>query len=101
LYLPSPEAVNDAERSFKMLIRTPHSLHYPITLVKVEKRVGDSVTRDDDLFLYSYTTKVKQGSRYEDEEEEVDKTLMLHFQSPYEGTIKSWRIWEGDTLTKP
>lgn len=84
-----------------MLLRLPKSLHYPLTITKVEKRVGEYVTRDDDLFLYSYTTKVKQGNRYDDEEQEVDKTFVTHFPSTLEGTIKGWRVWEGDVLAQP
>ncbi|KIX01013.1 uncharacterized protein Z518_10079 [Rhinocladiella mackenziei CBS 650.93] len=84
-----------------MLLRLPKSLHYPLTITKVEKRVGEYVTRNDDLFLYSYTTRVKQGSRYDDEEQEVDKKFVTHFPSTLEGTIKGWRVWEGDVLTHP
>ncbi len=71
-----------------MLLRLPNNLHYPITITKVEKRVGESVACTDDLFLYSYTTKVKEGSRYDDEEHEVDKKFVAHFPSTLEGTIK-------------
>ncbi|KAK5454314.1 CTD phosphatase Fcp1 [Exophiala xenobiotica] len=84
-----------------MLLRLPKNLHYPLTLTKVEKRVGEYVTRNDDLFLYSYTTTVKEGSRYGDEEEEVEKKFVTHFPSTLEGTIKGWRVWEGDVLTQP
>lgn len=84
-----------------MLLRLPKNLHYPLTITKVEKRVGEYVARNDDLFLYSYTTKVKEGSRYDDEEQEVDKKFVTHFPSTLEGSIKGWRVWEGDVLTHP
>ncbi|EXJ95604.1 hypothetical protein A1O1_00726 [Capronia coronata CBS 617.96] len=84
-----------------MLLRLPKSLHYPLTIIKVEKRVGEFIALNDDLFLYSYTTKVKQGSRYDDEEEEVEKKFVTHFPSTLEGVIKGWRVWEGDVLTQP
>lgn len=82
-----------------MLLRLPQSLHYPIVLTKVEKRVGDSVQLNESLFLYSYTTKVKQGNRYDEEEQEVDKKFVAQFPSSLEGTIKGWRVWEGDVLS--
>ncbi|KAL2425328.1 RNA polymerase II subunit A C-terminal domain phosphatase [Exophiala dermatitidis] len=84
-----------------MLLRLPKNLHYPLTITKIEKRVGEFVSRDDDLFLYSYTTKVKEGSRYDDEEHEVEKKFVSHFASTLEGVIKGWRVWEGDVLTHP
>ncbi|KIV82699.1 hypothetical protein PV11_04789 [Exophiala sideris] len=84
-----------------MLLRLPKSLHYPLTITKVEKRVGEFVARNDGLFLYSYTTKVTEGSRYDEEEKEVEKKFVTHFPSTLEGTIKGWRVWEGDVLTQP
>lgn len=84
-----------------MLLRLPKNLHYPLTVTKVEKRVGEYVSRNDDLFLYSYTTKVTQGSRYGEEEEEVEEKFVAQFPSTLEGIIKGWRVWEGDVLTHP
>lgn len=84
-----------------MLLRLPQSLHYPIVLTKVEKRPGDSIHKNDPLFLYSYTTKVKQGNRYDDEEIEVDKKFVTSFKSTLDGIIKHYRVWEGDVLQGP
>ena len=84
-----------------MLLRLPHNLHYPITLTKVEKKVGDTITHDEDLFLYTYRTKVTQGSRYGVEEEVVDKIFPANFLSTLEGTVKGWRVWQGDILQGP
>ena len=84
-----------------MLLRLPQSLHYPIKLIRVEKRVGSTVRVEEDLFLYSYTTKVKEGTRYGEEEEEVDKRFVARFPSTLEGTVKEWRVWEGDVLNGP
>ena len=84
-----------------MLLRLPTGLHYPIVLTKIEKRPGDSVKKTDALFLYSYQTTVKQGSRYGDEETEVVKTFVTHFRSTLDGVIRNYRVWEGDTLDGP
>ena len=84
-----------------MLLRLPSNLHYPIVLTRVEKRVGDNVKRNEPLFLYSYTTTVKEGNRYDDEEVEVKKKFVTNFSSSLEGVIKSWRIWEGDRIEQP
>lgn len=85
-----------------MLLRLPKNLHYPIKITKIEKRVGDAVTHSDAVFLYSYTIKMKQEERYEVRKEEdiplVEKTLHQHFTSTLEGTIKAWRVWDGDVI---
>ena len=70
-------------------------------LTKIEKRPGDSIQKNDPLFLYSYKTTVKQGERYSDEETEVVKTFVTHFRSTLDGVIKLYRVWEGDVLDGP
>ena len=85
-----------------MLLRLPKSLHYPITITKVEKRVGEFVTEAEGLFLYNYKTiRKEQKSRYDEEEVEVERNLTTHFPSTLEGKIMGWRIWEGDIITEP
>ena len=84
-----------------MLLRLPPGLHYPIVLTKIEKRPGDSIQKNDPLFLYSYKTTVKQGERYSDEETEVVKTFVTHFRSTLYGVIKLYRVWGGDVLEGP
>ncbi len=83
-----------------MYLRLPSSLHYPITINKYLKQVGDSVKRHDNLFLYSYNTKVKQGNRYDSEEVEIDKKFVQPFQSEFEGKIEGYFIWEGQVLSQ-
>lgn len=84
-----------------MLLRLPNNLHYPITVTRVEKPVGETVERDDKLFLYSYTTRVTEGSRDGEEDREVEKVFPAHFQSTLDGRITSWRVWTGDVLHQP
>ena len=84
-----------------MLLRLPPGLHYPIVLTKVEKQVGESISKTDPVFLYSYKTTVKKGSRYTDEETEVIKSFVTHFRSTLDGVIKLWLVWEGDVLEGP
>ena len=88
-----------------MLLRLPKNLHYPITVTKIEKRVGASVAHNDAVFLYSYAIKVREEERYEVRQEAeipwVEKKFVTHFSSTLEGTIKSWRVWEGDVITNP
>jgi RNA polymerase II subunit A-like phosphatase len=88
-----------------MLLRLPKNLHYPITITKIEKLVGEPVASNDALFLYSYTIRLRQEERYEVRKEEdipwVEKKYVTHFSTTLEGTIKAWRVWQGDVLTAP
>lgn len=83
-----------------MLLRLPKSLHYPITVTKVVKPAGEPVARSDHLFFYSYETTVTEGSR-DGVEKEVRKKYMAQFESSLDGTLKTWRIWEGDIIEYP
>lgn len=83
-----------------MLLRLPKSLHYPITVTKVVKPAGEPVERGDHLFLYSYETTVTEGSR-DGMEKEVRKKFMAQFESNLDGTLRTWRIWEGDVIKQP
>jgi RNA polymerase II subunit A-like phosphatase len=83
-----------------MLLRLPKNLHYPITVTKAVKPVGEPVARGDHLFLYSYETTVTEGSR-DGAEKEVRKKFMAQFESSLDGTLRTWRIWEGDVIKQP
>jgi RNA polymerase II subunit A-like phosphatase len=83
-----------------MLLRLPKNLHYPITVTKVVKPAGEPVARSDHLFLYSYETTVTEGSR-DGVEKEVRKRFMAQFESSLDGTLRTWRIWEGDIIAQP
>lgn len=84
-----------------MLLQLPSNLHYPITITKVRKKAGESINLKETLFLYKYTTKVKYGDRYTDEETEHDEDFLAHFESTLEGTIKRWQVWDGDVISGP
>ena len=84
-----------------MLLRLPNNLHYPLTVKKIEKKVGETIAQNEDLFLYSYATRVTEGTRYGKEEREVEKTFVAHFESTLEGVVKGWRVWSGDVIPGP
>jgi RNA polymerase II subunit A-like phosphatase len=83
-----------------MLLRLPKNLHYPITVTKVIKPAGEQVERGDHLFLYSYEAIVTEGSR-DGVEKDVRKRFMAQFESSLDGTLRTWRIWEGDVIAQP
>ena len=83
----------------KMRIPLPTALHYPFTVKRIHKQVGDKVNFKDTLFSYTYIGTVKQQvSRYDDEEIEVQKTLYASFQSTLEGVVDKWFVWENDVV---
>lgn len=56
----------------------------------------------DPLFTYSYTVIVKQQvGRYDDTEEEVKKEFDASFESPVEGVVGTWLVWNDDLLRGP
>lgn len=85
-----------------MLLRLPNSLHYPIKITRVEKRVGEYVQLDDQLFTYTYRTKRPEAtSRYDETEILVEREFSTHFSSSLEGTIARWLAWDGDVVDGP
>ncbi|KAM0257033.1 hypothetical protein ACHAQJ_004628 [Trichoderma viride] len=68
-------------------------LHYPITITKLLKSSGDSIKKQETIIEYKFTWRRKIG-----EDEWVDETTYTEFDSPVEGTLKEWRIKEGQTI---
>lgn len=97
----APVAIHDASVAPVMLVRLPQDLHYPIVLIRIEKRPGDLVKKNEALFRYQYTSKVKHGNRYDDEEVEVEKKFVTPFYSSLDGYIKHWLVWEKDEIKRP
>lgn len=83
-----------------MRIKSPKSLHYPITVSELKKDPGEGVERHEVLFEYTYESSVHEVDRYGDEKI-VTKTLRTDFQSESEGTLTSWAIQVGDRIDKP
>ena len=82
-----------------MQLRLPRSLHYPITINKLVKPSGATLNKGDVLFLYTYTTEVREGSR-DGEETIVKKPFTARFLSEYEGEMGPWKIRERDVLNQ-
>jgi RNA polymerase II subunit A C-terminal domain phosphatase len=84
-----------------MLLRLPTSLHYPIRITEIHKRVGESIVLGDRLFSYTYRTKVTEGRRGEEEDQLVEREFPAHFSSTLEGKISAWLVWNGDKIDFP
>ena len=83
-----------------MLLRLPRGLHYPITITKVLKKAGANVVKDEPIFLYTYETTVREGSR-NGEDRYIKKLFAARFESGLEGQLRFWKVWEGDVLDQP
>ena len=83
-----------------MLLRSPTSLHYPITVTELLQRPNDNVERSAQLFSYTYQSTVT-----EDDEEEGQKQVLkkypAKFESSVDGRLVQWRIKAGDVMTGP
>ncbi|KAI9878677.1 MAG: Carboxy-terminal domain (CTD) phosphatase [Pleopsidium flavum] len=82
-----------------MLLRLPHSLHYPITVTALLKQPNDNVERFAPLFLYFYKTTVTEGDELGNEYQ-VEKTFPTRFESNVEGVLREWKIGKGTVITK-
>lgn len=83
-----------------MLLRLPRGLHYPITVTKILKSTGSNVGKHEPVFVYTYETTVREGSR-DGEDKYVKKAFPAKFESSLEGKLKDWKVWEGLVLEKP
>ncbi|KAF1816313.1 hypothetical protein P152DRAFT_463921 [Eremomyces bilateralis CBS 781.70] len=85
-----------------MLITSPPSLHYPITVTELLKRAGDDVEKLDTLFRYSYKTRVEVAKdRLGDETEWVDQTAFAQFDSESDGKVVAWKVRQGELVKWP
>jgi RNA polymerase II subunit A C-terminal domain phosphatase len=83
-----------------MLLRLPHSLHYPITVTELLKQPNDHVERFAPLFSYVYKTTVTEGDNLGNEYQ-VEKPFPARFESNVEGMLKRWKIEKGTIITHP
>jgi RNA polymerase II subunit A-like phosphatase len=74
-------------------------LKYPITISKLSKKPGDSVSKQEKILEYKFTWMQKVGDPFGEEWEEKQTTIAT-WDSPTNGTLKQWKIHEGMTITK-
>jgi RNA polymerase II subunit A-like phosphatase len=82
-----------------MLIRSPPSLHYPITVSALLRRAEDTIERFTSLFSYTYQSQVTETDKY-GEETVVKKTFPAEYQSEAEGKLLRWTIKPGDVIER-
>ncbi|KAL6887449.1 hypothetical protein HDV57DRAFT_360460 [Trichoderma longibrachiatum] len=68
-------------------------LHYPIVITKLLKKPGEPIKKQETIIEYKFSWRRKIS-----DDEWVDETTYTEFDSPAEGTLKEWRIQEGQTI---
>ncbi|TFB02915.1 RNA polymerase II subunit A C-terminal domain phosphatase [Trichoderma ghanense] len=68
-------------------------LHYPIVITKLLKKPGEPIKKQETIIEYKFSWRRKIS-----DDEWVDETTYTEFDSPAEGTLKEWRITEGQTI---
>lgn len=82
-------------------IPAPPTLHYPITITDILKKVGDDVKQSEPIFDYFYEAFVTEGqSEFDRAGRQVKRKFFSKFESPYEGTVEQWHISKDDVLHK-
>lgn len=83
-----------------MLLESPRYVKYPWRVTDLLRHTSEEVQKGTALFSYS----VKQlAPEYDADgvETQVEKTLLLRFESATDGSIVQWKIQKGDTIDRP
>jgi RNA polymerase II subunit A-like phosphatase len=72
-------------------------LKYPITISKLLKRPGDDIKKQEPILQYKFTWVQKVGDPFGEQWEE-NQTTIADWDSPTDGSIKSWKVTEGTVI---
>lgn len=79
-----------------MIINSGDNLHYPVKVIKLIRRNGDTIKPGDVLFEYEYTTRVARGEEMEWE----DVRYVAEFASEGEGVLKNLTVRRNQNITE-
>jgi RNA polymerase II subunit A-like phosphatase len=74
-------------------------LKYPITINKLLKQPGDEIKRKEPILQYKFTWMQTVGDPFGEQWEE-EQTTIADWDSPADGTIREWKIYEGAVIQK-
>lgn len=80
------------------VIRLGGRLRYPITVVKLLKRHGDKVKKQEPLLEYSFKWMKEVGDSIRGETWQAEQTSTVTWESPADGELVHWLIREGDLI---
>jgi RNA polymerase II subunit A-like phosphatase len=72
-------------------------LKYPITISRLLKGAGDEIKKQEPILQYKFTWMQKVGDPFGEQWEE-EQTTIADWDSPTDGSIKSWKISEGNVV---
>ncbi|KAI1000497.1 RNA polymerase II subunit A C-terminal domain phosphatase [Podosphaera aphanis] len=81
------------------LLRLGPKLKYPIIINKLLKKPGDKIQKQEPILQFKFTWKQKVGDPFGEEWEE-DQITIVDWDSPADGSIKLWKVYEGMTITR-
>ena|ERR1700761_5786927 len=83
-----------------MLIRSPHSLHYPITVTALLVAANQEIKRSTPLFSYTYQSTRTITDEFGEEQEETVK-YPAEYRAENDGVALEWKIEKDDVITRP
>ncbi len=79
-------------------IRLGNRLRYPITIVKLLKRHGDKIKKQEPLLEYSFKWMKEVGDSIRGDTWQEEQTSTVTWESPADGELTHWLIKEGDQI---
>jgi RNA polymerase II subunit A-like phosphatase len=73
------------------------NLKYPISISRLLKRPGDKIKKQDAILEYSFKWMKMVGDPF-GEEVEMEQTTFATWDSPADGSIRSWKVREGQVI---
>lgn len=80
------------------IVRLGNRLRYPITVVKLLKRHGDNVKKQEPLLEYSFKWMKEVGDSIRGDTWQEEQTTIVTWESPVDGELTHWLIREGDRI---
>ena len=80
------------------IIRLGNRLRYPITVVKLLKRHGDKIKKQEPLLEYSFKWMKEVGDSIRGNTWQEEQTSTVTWESPADGELTHWLIREGDLI---
>jgi RNA polymerase II subunit A-like phosphatase len=76
-------------------------LKYPITITELVKRPGDTIKKQESILQFSFKWMKTVGDTMSEWNHwEEEQTTIADWDSPTDGSIKSWRVREGQVITR-
>ncbi|KAK4038510.1 hypothetical protein C8A01DRAFT_37565 [Parachaetomium inaequale] len=80
------------------IVRLGHRLRYPITVVKLLKKPGDKIKKQESLMEYSFKWMKEVGDSIRGDTWQQEQTTIVTWDSPSDGELTHWLIREGQHI---